>query len=66
MYEPEKDKANYVWGFFYYNPEDKRIFLPKPNPMMGVQVNFANPKSVLALVALIAFFVFIGFLATKG
>lgn len=54
-----KDPNNWVWGIFYYNPKDKRIFPPKRNPNMGWTVNFANPKSVLFLIAMLLFFSFI-------
>lgn len=46
--------ANWKWGMFYYNKEDKRIFPPKRIPYMGWTVNFANPLSLLALVVLVA------------
>lgn len=48
-----KDPANWIWGMFYYNPEDKRLMPPKYYKEMGWTVNFANPKSILAMVALI-------------
>lgn len=60
--EPEygwDDPKNWIWGMFYYNPKDPRVFPPKRNPMMGLTVNFANPKSMLALLALLAFFGFV-------
>ena len=46
------DPGNMKWGIFYYNKADKRIFPPK---MYGVgwTVNFANPDSVGALIALV-------------
>lgn len=46
--------SNWKWGIFYFNKEDKRIFPPKRIPYMGWTVNFANPLSLLALVALVA------------
>lgn len=45
----------WIWGIFYYNKDDKRLFPPKRNPWMGYTTNFANPKSVLALFAFIVF-----------
>ena len=48
-----KDPNNYVWGLFYYNREDKRLMPPKYYKEMGWTVNFAYPKSILAMVALI-------------
>jgi uncharacterized membrane protein len=45
-----KDPSNWVWGMFYYNKKDKRIFPPKRISSLGWTVNFANPISVIALV----------------
>lgn len=56
---PERDSANYIWKFFYYNKKDARVFLPKMNPDYGMTLNFANPKSYLALLAMLAFFGFV-------
>jgi len=50
------DGANWIWGVFYYNKNDKRIFPPKRIPWMGWTVNFANWKSILALVVVITIF----------
>lgn len=50
------DASNWIWGAFYYNKNDRRIFPPKRHPWMGWTVNFANWKSVLALVLMIASF----------
>ncbi len=55
----ENEKSKWIWGIFYYNPDDKRLFPPKRNPAFGWTVNLANPKSVLALLAMILFFGFI-------
>lgn len=60
MIEPEKDSKNYKWGFFYYNPADERLFVPKRNPNMGVTINFAKPVGYLIfLPAFILIFVVI-------
>jgi uncharacterized membrane protein len=63
MSKSNKDWNNndeyWIWGIFYYNKEDKRLFPPKRNPWMGFTTNFANPKSVLALLAFMAFIVFV-------
>ncbi|MFY7758083.1 MAG: DUF5808 domain-containing protein [Flavobacterium stagni] len=40
-------------GLFYYNPEDPRLFPPKPIEWMGWTINFANPKSVIAFVVIV-------------
>lgn len=41
-------------GIFYFNRNDKRIFPPKRLKLMGWTVNFANPISIFAIIALIA------------
>jgi len=50
----QNDPNNWVWGMFYYNPEDPRLFPPKKFKELGWTTNFANPKSVLALLLIIA------------
>ena len=52
--EWRKDPANWKWGLFYYNKEDKRLLPPKQIRWMGWTVNFANAYSVLFMVTLIA------------
>ena len=37
------------WGVIYYNPNDKRIFLPKRTGL-GITLNFAQPISVILIV----------------
>jgi uncharacterized membrane protein len=52
----KNDPDNWIWGIFYYNKHDPRIFPPKKIEWMGFTINFANPKSVFALIAALAFF----------
>jgi uncharacterized membrane protein len=47
------DPSNWIWGIFYFNKKDKRIFPPKRSRMMGLTINFANPYSVGVFVAII-------------
>jgi uncharacterized membrane protein len=47
------DPNNWVWGLFYYNPKDKRMFPPKKIKELGWTINFANPNSVFLCVILI-------------
>jgi uncharacterized membrane protein len=57
------DPDNWVWGMFYYNPEDPRLFLPKKIKEFGWTINFANPNSVfmiLLILLLIAITIFFG------
>jgi uncharacterized membrane protein len=55
------DPANWKFGLFYFNKNDKRIFPPRKFSGFGWTINFANPLSILAFVGL---FVII-FLITK-
>ena len=59
-----KDPKNWKFGVFYFNKEDKRIFPPKRIDWMGFTVNFANPKSILAFLIMIAFFSFVVYMIT--
>ena len=61
----ENKNGKWIWGIFYYNKEDNRIFPPKRLPWMGWTVNFANWKSIAALVAMLIFFYFIIFIIGK-
>ena len=53
MDEWHNDPSNWVWGIFYFNKKDARIFPPKRLSFLGWTVNFANPYSVLTLIGLI-------------
>ena len=61
----ESNSGKWIWGIFYYNKEDDRIFPPKRIPWMGWTVNFANWKSIAALVAMLAFFYFVIFMIER-
>jgi len=53
---------NWIWGMFYYNPEDPRLFPPKKVKELGWTTNFANPNSVLAmLIVILVLLIFIFF-----
>lgn len=47
-----KNPFNWKW-IFYFNRRDPRIFVPKFNPSTGWTLNFANPFSWLALLAIV-------------
>jgi uncharacterized membrane protein len=51
--EWHSDPNNWKLGVFYYNKLDKRLFPPKRIGWTGWTVNFANPKSISALILLI-------------
>lgn len=48
------DPSNWIWGMFYHNRNDKRLFVPKRIPMMGMTLNFANPISVISFIGILA------------
>lgn len=56
----QNDPKNWIWGIFYYNPKDKRLFPPKKIKEFGYTTNFANPNSVFALIFLLAVLIIIG------
>lgn len=57
-----KDPNNWKWNLFYYNKEDKRLFVDKKNPNLGATLNFAHPKSYLFFVGMLCFFGFVVFI----
>ncbi|WP_284651852.1 DUF5808 domain-containing protein [Flavobacterium terrisoli] len=58
-------KKNWKFGLFYFNKEDQRVFVEKPNPNYGITLNFANPKAYVALLLAALFFGFIVYMITK-
>jgi uncharacterized membrane protein len=48
-----QDPNNWIWGIFYYNPEDMRLLPPKRIKELGWTVNFANPNSVFLVLVFI-------------
>jgi uncharacterized membrane protein len=52
--EWNNDPNNWIWGVFYYNPQDKRLFPPKRIKELGWTINFANPNSVFLAIVVIA------------
>lgn len=50
----QNDPDNWIWGIFYYNPEDSRLFPPKRIKQLGWTINFANPNSVFLVIVIIA------------
>jgi uncharacterized membrane protein len=62
----KNDPNNWIWGIFYYNKEDSRIFPPKKIEEMGSTINFANSKSVMALLGALAFFAMVTFFILRN
>ena len=53
------DPENWVWGLFYYNTNDDRIWLPKRVKAFGYTVNFDHPMTGLLFVAAFAVLLFL-------
>lgn len=51
-------------GLFYYNKEDQRLIVDKPNPNYGTTLNFAHKKAYLFLIGMLCFFGFVVFMIT--
>ncbi len=64
--EDHSDPSNWLWGIFYFNKNDKRLFPPKRDKYAGWTVNFANPYSILAMTILVILMVVIGKYLTKA
>jgi uncharacterized membrane protein len=41
------------WNIFYFNQKDKRLFVPKRIPSLGMTINFAHPAAFLIAVLFI-------------
>jgi uncharacterized membrane protein len=50
---PEEDNSKWIWGIFYFNRNDKRLFPPKREHWMGWTVNFANPYSIISMTTIL-------------
>ncbi len=62
MGENNSRKDEHYFGFIYWNPDDKRMFVPK-RWGYGWTPNFANPKAIAVFILiLIAVFVVIKFI----
>ena len=53
-----RDPDNWKWGFVYFNPRDKRVFVLKRLPGMGLTLNFANPYSIIPIAVLLILAIF--------
>jgi uncharacterized membrane protein len=57
----EMNPEHYKWGIFYFNPDDKRIILPKRNQWMGWTLNFANLWTYVIFGAFIIIAILVGY-----
>jgi len=49
-----KDFEYYKWGLFYFNPNDKRVIVPKMISKFSYTLNFAQPVSYVIIIAFFA------------
>lgn len=49
-----QDDEHWIYGVFYYNKNDRRLFPPKRIKYLGFTVNFANPYSIFAFLLIFA------------
>lgn len=59
--EWNQNPNNWIWGLFYFNKDDKRIFPPKRTPWMGWTINFANTRSIAVFVLVIALIIILNY-----
>jgi uncharacterized membrane protein len=45
----ETEPNDWKWGVFYFNPNDRRIFVPKRIEWLGWTLNFAQPVSIIII-----------------
>ena len=61
----KKDPNNWIWGIFYFNKEDKRLFVSKKAEWRGMTLNFANPKWILFMIGFVLFYSFIAYMISR-
>ncbi len=49
--EKKEEESSHYFLIFYWNPKDKRVFVPKRYGF-GWTINFGNPWSVLSLITI--------------
>lgn len=61
-FNPEKSSDPKYWklGLFYFNKNDNRIFPPKRIKQLGWTVNFANPISIIIMIAIVVLIYMLG------
>lgn len=50
--QAHKEQDSWVLGFIYYNPDDRRILIPKKTGL-GITFNYAKPISILVTIAML-------------
>ena len=61
-----KDPKNWIWGLFYFNKDDKRLFVSKKAEWRGTTLNFANKNWIIYLILFISFFSFVLFMILRN
>ncbi len=52
------NKPDYwIWGMFYFNPDDPRIFVPKKVQWLGWTLNFGQPMAIVFTIITLAIIV---------
>jgi len=51
----QNESDYWVWGIFYFNPDDSRIIVPKRIEWLGWTLNFAQPISVVIIGGILFF-----------
>jgi uncharacterized membrane protein len=65
--EWENDPNNWIWGMFYYNPKDKRLYFPKRIKEFEWHTNYVNPNAIIIVALLVAIIlIFIKLAKYKG
>ncbi len=59
----ERDPKYWRGGVFYFNADDRRIFVLKKNPAFGVTFNFARPQTYLFIAAVLIYLAAMFYLA---
>ena len=62
----KKDPKNWIWGLFYFNKDDKRLFVSKKIEWMGITLNFANKNWIIYMALFISFFSFVLFMILRN
>ena len=53
----QNESDYWVWGIFYFNPDDTRIIVPKKIEWLGWTLNYAQPISVIITGGILFFIV---------
>lgn len=63
--DPIDDIANYKWSVFYFNRNDRRIWVPKRTRFLGWTLNFARVESWILVVSFLGLAFMAGYYANR-